>query len=67
MTKPGLKTNPVARERRRECTETMEGAVLAARPAMADENEARMFAVGSVMAISSRVDPNLGIAGDPRN
>src|SRR5882672_7467157 len=59
---PGFQTKPDARPRC-ECTETTAGAALATRPAAADENEARISLVGSVMGNSSRVDPNLWIGG----
>src|SRR5262249_59982427 len=62
MTRPGFQTKPVARERR-ERTETIDGAALAATPASADEREARIVAVGSDMGnLQSGLDPIWGFS-----
>src|SRR6266849_6596406 len=59
-TRPGFQTKPDARERC-ECIETIAGVARATTLATAEENDERMAAVGSVMASSRWVDPNLGI------
>jgi len=65
-TRPGFQRKPDARERC-ECTETIAGVARATALATAEENEERMAAVGSVMASSRWVHPNLGILDALRN